>query len=48
MENENEDISIIKKRWKRWLVFHHPDKGGDEQNCAQIINAFKYLEEIRR
>ena len=47
MENDDEDISIIKKRWKRWLVFNHPDKGGDEQKCAQVINAFKYLEEIR-
>ena len=47
MENDTEDISIIKKRWKRWLVFNHPDKGGNEQKCAQVINAFKYLEQIR-
>ena len=47
MENDDEDISIIKRRWKRWLVFNHPDKGGDEQKCVQVINAFKYVEEIR-
>lgn len=47
MENDIEDISIIKKRWKRWLVFNHPDKGGNEQKCAQVINAFKELERTR-
>jgi hypothetical protein len=48
MESESEDISIVRKRWKRWLVFNHPDKGGDEKKCTEVINSFKYLEEIRR
>lgn len=32
-----------KKKYKRWLVKNHPDKGGDTELCAQVIGAFTTL-----
>ena len=28
-----------RQTWKKWLVKHHPDKGGDEELCKKIIAA---------
>ena len=40
------DISILEqynittqKEWRKWLIKHHPDKGGDEELCKRIIAA---------
>ena len=44
MHHDDEDISVVRKRWKRWLVFNHPDKGGDEKICVRVINEFKHFE----
>lgn len=28
-----------KKEWKNWLLKNHPDKGGDEEMCKNVIQA---------
>lgn len=48
MQRCDEEISVVRKRWKRWLVFNHPDKGGDEKICVRVINEFKHFEKSRR
>lgn len=44
IHQEDEALHIVRKRWKRWLVFNHPDKGGDESKCARVINEFRHFE----
>lgn len=44
IENMNTPKDDAKKKYHRWLVHNHPDKGGDTELCANIIseyNSFK-------
>ncbi len=40
IEDVNTPIKIAKKAYRRWLVKNHPDKGGNEERCAMVIESF--------
>jgi hypothetical protein len=33
--------SSARKNYRRWLLFNHPDKGGDEEVCKKVIAAYQ-------
>ena len=37
-----------RKRYRRWLVKNHPDKGGDNDRCRNVISEFKEYEKLKR
>ena len=41
IEDLSTDKKEAKKRYRRWLVLNHPDKGGDNERCSEVINAYK-------
>lgn len=43
IENGDEPKEKAKKKYKRWLVHNHPDKGGDTEICARVIDAFNSI-----
>ena len=36
----NETFHNCKKRYKMWIVKNHPDKGGNLEDCKNVISAF--------
>jgi len=32
-----------KKEWRKWLLNNHPDKGGNTQDCQDVIRAGKAM-----
>lgn len=37
------DYEEAKKKYKRWLLINHPDKGGSNEVCAEVNGAFRTL-----
>ena len=35
----------VRGRYRRWLVKNHPDKGGNNERCGEVIAEFKQFEE---
>ncbi len=35
----------VKRRYRRWLVANHPDKGGNDERCAAVIEEYQHFEE---
>lgn len=48
IDNKNTSYKEARKRYKRWLVKNHPDKGGDEIVCRDVIEEFKCFEETNK
>ncbi|MFD5021075.1 hypothetical protein ACFWMP_19390 [Paenibacillus sp. NPDC058367] len=40
-----DDFGVIKSRFRQLVQKHHPDKGGDNQMTARLINDYRILEE---
>lgn len=41
IKNKDTPKDEAKKKYRRWLVENHPDKGGDNEVCARVISEYK-------
>ena len=46
--NKNTSISEIKKAYRKLVVIHHPDKGGDPEKFKEITTAFETLSDPKK
>lgn len=47
IENINTSFKEVRRRYRRWLVKNHPDKGGNDELCRDVISEFKDFEESK-
>lgn len=45
--SDNDSYNDVRKRYRRWLVKNHPDKGGSDERCRDVIGEFKEFEQHR-
>lgn len=47
IQGSNNTYKDVRKRYRRWLVKNHPDKGGSDERCRDVIAEFKEFEEVK-
>ena len=43
IKDTNTPLRIAIKNYRRWMIKHHPDKGGNTQRCMQVNSEFEHL-----
>ena len=43
IEDAGTPLKTAIKNYRRWMIKHHPDKGGNTQRCMQVNSEFEHL-----